>query len=239
MFFAVGILCLIYYLVLCIATRKVHSTFSLFWIFLGLGCILAGKITQKMPLGARSMFDLVILIVLTLFLTVEARLILTARKRVPKGVRYIIVLGAQVRGRRVTDSLKRRLDAAYDYAVENQDSVLIVSGGQGKDEEISEARAMREYLLERGISKDRIYMEERSFSTYQNLENSREFIEDMDEKVAIATNDFHVFRSLQLAKKLGYKKVFGICADTKAVLKPNYMVREFFALCKGVLVEKL
>lgn len=239
MFFVVGVLSLIYYLVLCISTRKAHSTFSLFWIFLSAGCILGERIVQWMPSGVRSMFDFVVLVLAVLFLTVEAKLILAARGRIPKDVRYIIVLGAQVRGKRVTDSLKRRLDVSYEYAVDHPDAVLIVSGGQGKDEEVSEASAMKEYLLERGISSDRIYMEECSSSTYENLKNSKEFIEDMEAKVGIATNDFHVFRAIHLAKKLGYKSVFGICAGTKAVLKPNYMVREFFAVCKGVLIGKL
>ena len=233
-----GILCLIYYVVLCITTQKVRSTFAVFWLFLGAGCILAEQAVKWMPVGVRSVFNLVILAFLVVFLTVETRMILAARRGVPGGISYVIVLGAQVRGKRVTDSLKRRLDVAFAYAAENPDCILIVSGGQGKDEEISEARAMKHYLCRRGLAKERIYVEEHSFSTYENLKNSREFIKDMEEKVAIATNDFHVFRALYFARKLGYTHVFGLPSGTKMWLRPNYMVREFFAVCKGLAVGK-
>ena len=71
---------------------------------------------------------------------------------------YVIVLGCQIRGDRITRSLKRRLDSAYDYACINTECKIIVSGGQGRGENKTEALAMYEYLCERGIDSDRIIM---------------------------------------------------------------------------------
>lgn len=92
------------------------------------------------------------------------------------GAQWIIVLGAQVRGKKITDSLRRRLDTAVCYLKKNKETKVIVSGGQGAGEEITEAEAMAEYLIKQGISKDRIRMEDQSTSTRENLRFSRKFL---------------------------------------------------------------
>lgn len=68
-----------------------------------------------------------------------------------KQEKAVIVLGAGLRGERVTDLLARRLDAAYDYHLENPNAVIVVTGGQGPGEDIPEARAMKAYLVEKGV----------------------------------------------------------------------------------------
>lgn len=75
---------------------------------------------------------------------------------------YLIVLGAQVKGRKITDSLRRRLEKAQFYLVKHKDMKAIVSGGQGKGEEITEAEAMAEYLRFHGIVSERIFLEDQS-----------------------------------------------------------------------------
>ena len=99
------------------------------------------------------------------------------------GRRWIIVLGAQVRGRKITDSLKRRLDSALAYLKEHPDVHVIVSGGQGKDEEVTEAYAMAQYLENAGIDRGRIIQEDASVNTLENLKFSRKLIEDADTPV--------------------------------------------------------
>lgn len=81
----------------------------------------------------------------------------------------LIVLGAQVDGKRITNSLQRRLDRAVKYLEEHPDTMVIVSGGRGKGEEIAEAEAMEGYLLEKGIEGMRIRKEDRSRTTKENL----------------------------------------------------------------------
>ena len=81
----------------------------------------------------------------------------------------VIVLGCRVKEGRPSLMLKRRLDSAYEYLSANPDTFVIVSGGKGNDEIMSEAQCMRDYLCEKGISSDRIIMEDKSSSTYQKL----------------------------------------------------------------------
>lgn len=150
---------------------------------------------------------------------------------------YIVVLGAQVRGERITKSLAKRLDAAYDYLIENEDTKVICTGGQGTGEDISEAFAEKRYLMEKGIAEDRIIMEDKSTSTYENLKFTLEIIGDKDAKIAIVTNNFHVYRAVLLGKYVGFKNVDGIAGDSDNRLLLNYMVREGLALFKEFIVR--
>ena len=146
--------------------------------------------------------------------------------------RWIIVLGAQVRGRKITDSLKRRLDCASEYLKEHPDVHVIVSGGQGKDEEVTEAYAMARYLECEGLDRRRIVQEDVSVNTLENLKFSRNLIADVDTPVGIVSNNFHVYRGCVYAKRAGFKEPFPIPASCHPLLFPNYFVRECFAVWK-------
>ena len=146
---------------------------------------------------------------------------------------YIIVLGAQVRESGPSVVLQYRLDAAIDYLNKNPDTICIVSGGQGVNEPFSEAEGMAKYLLENGIEKDRILLEDESRNTVQNIQNSKDIMEELYNGVGIVTNNFHVFRAVQLAKAQGLKGVSGIAADSNALYLPNNMLRE----CCGILKD--
>ena len=148
----------------------------------------------------------------------------------PEGI--MIVLGAQMKPDGPSRVLQYRLDAAYDYLVENPDTKVIVSGGQGSDEMISEAQGMYDYLAGRGIEKERIIREDRSVNTVQNLKYSAEFLDREQDSVCIVSNNFHMFRARRLAEKLGYQKVCGLAAKGDPVLMANNMLREFFGVMK-------
>lgn len=90
---------------------------------------------------------------------------------------YVIVLGARVRGAKISNSLKQRLDRAIEYSEEYPNTVLVLSGGKGPGEEISEARAMYEYLQYNGIPEDKLLIEDQSSDTVQNIEFSRTVID--------------------------------------------------------------
>lgn len=142
----------------------------------------------------------------------------------------IIVLGAQVKGKKITDSLKRRLDRAVIYLKKYPDTRVIVSGGQGPGEEISEADAMAEYLSASGISGKRIDREDQSTSTRENLRYSKKFADPEKEKVGIVTNGFHMYRALLIAGQEGYRNTYKIPASSNPVFQINYLMREFFAV---------
>lgn len=143
----------------------------------------------------------------------------------------LVVLGCQVKGERPSLMLEERLEAAYGYLSENPNSVVIVSGGKGTDEEISEAECMFNYLTERGISPSRIYKEDKSSSTHENLKFSAEIMKEnrISGKIGIVTNEFHEARANMIAKSMGLESV-PISASTFFLLKPTYYVREVFAL---------
>ena len=77
------------------------------------------------------------------------------------GADYMVVLGAQVNGTKVSRALRYRLDAAFEYAMDNKNTKVIVSGAQGYKEDITEAKAMRDYLVEKGLEVERVIMEDK------------------------------------------------------------------------------
>ena len=143
----------------------------------------------------------------------------------------LVVLGCQVRGTSPSLMLNERIDAAYDYLVQHPNAVCIVSGGIGPGEKISEAQCMYEHLVERGIAADRIYQENRSTTTAENMTFSKEILdrEGLGSSIAITTNEFHEYRARRIAYKYGMESI-PISAKTAGWLFPTYYVRELYAI---------
>ncbi len=144
---------------------------------------------------------------------------------------YLIVLGAGVEGFGPSDILRFRLNTALEYLKLHPDTICIVSGGYTTSAEMSEAACMSEWLIERGISSERIIEEEKAQDTYQNIKFSYDVINDGSENtVAIVTGDYHVLRTELMAKLQGHVPIM-IGADTEgALVKANFYAREVFAL---------
>ena len=150
-------------------------------------------------------------------------------------VSTVIVLGAGVNGETPSLTLRTRIDAAAAYLEEHPDVPVVLSGGQGPGEAITEAECMRRALVRRGVDESRLYPEERSTSTQENLRYSRAILEELGvdpaQRVAIVTSDFHLCRA---------RLMWG--GDTAAVpahlpsalyfqcLTVNYFIREAFGL---------
>lgn len=178
-----------------------------------------------------------------LFLTVilvfviECMIIYTGtRNNSDTKVDYIVVLGAKVNGETMSLSLYRRAEKALEYLNDYPEAIAVLSGGQGPDEGISEAEAMRRYLARNEIPESRIIIEDQSTSTIENidlsLEKIYESLQGTDTKkprIAVVTNRFHIFRSKIIGWKKGYDFV-GLGARSFPLLLPNYYLREFFAV---------
>lgn len=229
-FYSMGILCILYYVVIIGYTKNLKATFSPFWlIFGGLQCLIGAGI-EKLPKWGIFTVQILCAVMLLIFMAVEI-IILSGMLTMPKkGLPVIIVLGACIREGKISGSLKRRLDQALSYLNANPQTIAVVSGGQGRNEETTEALAMRNYLLQCGVEDERIIMEDKSRNTKENLENCLAYIKNKEQAVGIVTNNFHVYRAVKLAKYVGYKKVRSIMAGSDVVLFLNYMVREFFAV---------
>lgn len=148
---------------------------------------------------------------------------------------YVIVLGAQVKESGPSVALRHRLDTATKYLEENPETICIVSGGQGSNEPISEAQCMADYLISKGIDEKRIIKEDKSTSTIENILFSRELIEKDAETIGIVSNNFHMYRATNLAKKHLNGEVYGIAAPSNIYYFPNNCLRE----CCGILKDKI
>ena len=153
---------------------------------------------------------------------------------------YIVVLGAGVKGTVPSMSLQERIDATYDYLTANPDTTAILSGGQGKGEEITEAACMYRELTQMGIDGSRLLLEEHSTSTIENLTFSMDVIEAQTgtrpQTIGIISSEYHIFRAKLFAKHLGLDPV-GIPAKISWFpLCLNYYPREVIAVWKYYLL---
>lgn len=147
----------------------------------------------------------------------------------------LIVLGAGVRGDKVTLPLKMRLDKAVLYHKKNPEAVIVVTGGQGFQETVTEASAMEKYLAEHGVNKDKIIKEENATSTNENMRFSKKILDEyfsVEYKVAIVTNNFHIYRGTSIAKAEDFENVFHMHAGLQWYnIAPCYL-RESLAIFK-------
>ncbi|MER1958132.1 MAG: YdcF family protein [Solibacillus sp.] len=149
---------------------------------------------------------------------------------------YVIILGAKVKPGGVPSlSLKNRLDVAADYLHAYPHVKAIVSGGQGADEDRTEASVMYDYLVEKGIGADRILQEDQSTSTYENLAFSKKLLPKHVKSITIVSNDFHLKRATMLASKLELKTDV-LAAPTPQVVEQKSRIRERLALVKTYIV---
>ena len=157
--------------------------------------------------------------------------------------RVMIVLGCQVREDGPSVLLRDRLDEALAYWEDHEDTLIVVSGGQGSNEPTTEARAMADYLEERGVEEDQILLEDRSHNTAQNLRYSRALLEEAGEDlsggVIVVSNGFHLTRARMLAQRAGFDQVSALAAPTSHLPSRLQMyIREPLALVKSFLLDR-
>lgn len=146
----------------------------------------------------------------------------------------VIVLGCGIRGERVSVGLAKRLDKAYEYHLKNPEAVIIVSGGQGPQEDITEALAMKRYLIEKEVAEEKIIMEEKSTSTITNFKFSHEIMKERalpEDSVVFITNAYHVYRGAYYAQKEGLQ-VTHLGTDIRFYTVPMNYMREMLAVIK-------
>ena len=164
-----------------------------------------------------------------------------------KKVDYVIILGARVKGEKPAKSLMERIKAATEYLKENPEVKVIATGGKGKNEGIAEGVAIKRELLKNGISEDRIILEDKSKNTVENSRFSLEKIRNSENgknknsenngnrkiKVLIVTNDYHIFRSKNIARKVGFDnrdyEIYGLPTKTPLISIPQSYFREFLS----------
>lgn len=175
---------------------------------------------------------------LVIFILIEAMIISFGANSKPKKSDVIIVLGCAVYGKFPSPFFKERLNEALRLYNEGYAKYIIVSGGKGEGEFISEAEAGKEYLVKKGVPAKFILLENKSFSTYENLLFSKKLMEKYSLKTAvIVSNKFHLKRSSIIAKKIGIKATFsGVFVDKYIHEEIRGFLREVPALLHSYLI---
>lgn len=169
------------------------------------------------------------------FLSVK---MINAANNAPEEPVTAVVLGCHVKGTKPSLMLTRRLEAACEYLKENPDVKCVVTGGQGTGEDITEAEAMKQYLMEKGIEGERILKEDRSVNTDENLAFTKTVLEQngLSNDIVVITDGFHQYRASLIAEKQGLES-YSISCETRTDLVPTYWVREWFALAKEMFLK--
>ncbi len=239
-----GVVCILY----CIGIglfMGYGTYFFLIWAVMGIGFIglaaaFSGETwTGRLPKWLKKSVLAVLCAGLAVFVIVEGLILRQFGAVAPADADYCLILGAQMKEHGPSDVLRRRLDTALVYLKDNADTKVIVSGGQGVNEPVSEARGMYEYLVDRGIEADRIILEEASGNTRENLVYSSRFLDPEKDSVVLITNNFHMFRALGIAKKAGYENICGLAADSYPFMVPNNLLREFLGVVKDCIAGNL
>ena len=152
----------------------------------------------------------------------------------------LIVLGAGLIGDKITLPLQNRLNAAAEYYFENPSVIIIVSGGQGSNETVTEAYAMKKYLISLGVLEDKIIEEGLSTRTVENLKFSKDILDNYFENdnysIVYVTNGTHVFRSGLISNQMGLNSE-SIGAKNQPYLAVNQYLYEYFALIKYFILD--
>ena len=264
----IAIFSFIYFIILALYLNFNISIYSYVWLLIAIISLaymylvkIHKKDKKRIPLNLYVGLNVLPICGILIFIIMQMLLFSTADTKEVEGLDYIIVLGARVRANlEPSSALRKRLDMAYEYSLNNPDTVFVLSGTKSKTEPVTEAEAMAKYLIDRGVDPERLYIEIQSRSTKENIIYSKALIEhkvggktrvsecimedgfgkvllaeDKPKKIGIITSDFHCFRAKTLAYKCGLESVYTMGAATGPILYMKFSLRESIA----ILLEKI
>lgn len=201
---------------------------------LGVVLLVYGIFLDKLPfrkvISTLLAVGLSVIIVFASFLAIYGR-----NDNATYNEKTVIVLGCGIRGERVSVGLAKRLNKAYQYHLQNPEATIIVSGGQGPQEDIPEALAMKRYLVDKGVPEEKIIMEDKSTSTITNFRNSYKIMYEnnlSEYSVVFVTNGYHVYRAKEYAESEGFKGITHLGTDIIWYTIPMNYMREMLAVLK-------
>lgn len=246
-FIALGLALILYYIGLRIISGFV--AFSSVFCLLGIILFIYGfiEVKFKVDIWGRipSIIKRIIIVLssigISIFIIIEGVIIYNGHHYDTEKPDYLLVLGAGLRGSKISTSLLYRLETAVEYNKLYPDVKIIVSGGQGPDEDISEAKAMKNYLVNQGIDENLIISEDKSTNTYENFLFTKRLLENETGKedftVTVISNNFHMYRAKFLGKHVGFK-CLGYPAPSHVASSFIFYTREFFGVIKAYIFKR-
>ncbi|SCI75065.1 DUF218 domain [uncultured Clostridium sp.] len=246
-FMWIGIALILYYIVLRLISGFV--AFSSMFCLLGIILFIYGfmelkfkvNIWGRIPKLLKRTIIVLFSIGMSIFIIIEGVIIYNGHHYDKDRPDYLMVLGAGLRGSKISTSLLYRLETAVEYNKLYPDVKIIVSGGQGPDEDISEAKAMKDYLVSQGIDENLIISEDKSTNTYENFLFTKKLLEDEtgeeDFIVTVISNNFHMYRAKYLGEQVGFE-CLGYPAPSHAASSFIFHTREFFGVIKAYIFKR-
>ena len=242
----IAIISFIYFLVIVIYTGF-NITMSYIWLVLSsisIGCYFFNEIYEKdkkrIPLYLYVGLNVSYICGVLVFVILQLLIISSINTATVKELDYCIVLGTRLgQDGKPSIALTKRLDKALDYAKDNTETLIVLSGSKDSGDPVEQAHAMAKYMMDKGIELDRLYVELQSDTTTESIVYSKALIdqnegyidiksgditeegfgavlvaENRPKKIAIITGDFHCFRAKTIAKKVGFNSIYTIGAAT-------------------------
>ena len=198
----------------------------------------------RWALWLRRAFLCLLAVGFAFFAVMEVRVISWARTDDAPAA-ALVVFGAGVNGREPSLTLRSRLEAALAYAGDKPDMPIVVSGAQGRGEDVSEARCMADWLIERGMDPGRVWLEEQAVNTRENVRYSMRLLAergiDIKDPIAFCTSDYHMCRAVHLSGQpdpaADVVPVAARLPDRYWPLTVNYYIREAFAMAAAIVFQ--
>ena len=235
LYLAGGIACIVFFFVISLFSR---FGLSIAWVWpaAGAALIAAALLTRfDLPPWLRYGWRALLIAGLALLMALEGLVISGMNAAAPPGMDYLIVLGASVYQDGPSPGLTRRINAVMKCLDDHPNAVIIASGGQGRDEPISEAQCIRDELVKRGVDPARIVLEDKSTNTRENIANSLALMARPDAQVGIVTNNYHVWRALRLARRAGMVNAHGVASEYTGPTLIHFMFREAVSITVSFL----
>ena len=213
--------------IFCVCVSPIHMAVKMFFC--------RRKLTKFIYRAVNICF-----VIFALYGGVVTSLMTWAALQTPAENATAIVLGAQVKPWGPSAVLRGRISGAEKYLKSHSNASAVLSGGQGADEPMSEAQSIFEALSEKGIDESRLYKEDKSTNTTENIKFSMQVIEEnkLSTDLAIATDFYHQLRVRIIMNQLGIKESVGaVNSDTSILYLPTFTVREWFALPYQLLLR--
>lgn len=225
---------IIFLIYACPLVAGILNLGNIFGMGVGIILILIGRFLDKLlklHKAIISAFLVVVIVGTNLFSATMFSIIGATKVTEEKQSGTLIVLGCKVRGEQPSLQLYKRAMAGVEYLNNHPEANAILCGGQGSDEKISEAECIKQIMLENGIEESRLFLEDKSTSTDENIRFAKTIIEEnnLDSNVVISTSDYHCYRAKLIAEKYGLIAE-SIPAFADRFSRPTFYTREVFGI---------